>query len=396
LSWSSGRTREANFAMASASSLPDISAEEVSTLLDPAHCQRSWTWHQIRAASVMRFLTPLVLMVCAAVGISRAAPLPTTSHGLHVIDEFALDDITTYFSDGIDRLGVVSDDMFQQVNAIRNEAQKARAHMKEWTDRVVAANKEKVLEYVVGLSDAADELENAESDFVGLCDTAAELLATMGGELERKMASAESKKTREDITDEQGIMRGTIDFAAKQLEKIKDHFDSAKHKFAKLSATSAFFSHQIEQDVKNLKNQENSASGALLAGWAATLTTCGGTVIATAATAGAAAPTLLACGVAVTGESIGLAAAVKQDFANSIQRLQDCQAQFDGLEKKCDTLRGKAKEDRQRLVEVEDRVHTQGVLMKVESIPVWKRLVLPKNEKLVKQLKDVVSLYHNQ
>lgn len=372
--------------------------EEVLMLLDPAPGQYSSTWHQMRMASVIRFLVPLALVACVAACTSRVVPLltSTTSHHLRVIEEFDFkmgDSVVSYFQEGVDSMGAVSSDLANQVDEVKRQAAAARKHMKEWTDHVVAKNQDQILDYVKDLSDAADELENAEADFVGLCDSAAQLLGAMGKQLEKKIASAESTKISKDIKDEQDIMKGTIDFTTEKLEKIKGRFEKSKSTFHRLAATSRFFSDSIEDDLKELKSQKDNWQTGIVAGYLTSAAICTGTGVATVVTAGAAAPTLVACGTsAVVAGAAGIIEAQK-DFEASVKRLKLCQSQFDDLEGQCDDLSSKAATDQKRLIRVQASVSTERVFMNIPSLPIWKNEVLPKNKQVVELLKKVVQDY---
>jgi len=337
----------------------------------------------MRTASVIRFLIPGALLVCVVVGIARVVPLPTTRHRLHVIEELELhqgDDIETYFSTGIDRLGGVSDGLSRQVQFVRNEAKKARDNLKNWTNQLVEDNKQKVVDYVAGLSDAADELENAESDFVGMCGTTAELLDSIGEELERKMATAESKRSQQDVADEQSLMRETIKYTAKHLEGIKGHFESAKTQFKRLAVTSEQLATDTENSVKELNATKGDVArdailakiGAVALCYSAPLPGCPASWYLYAA-----------------GDELNHA------LHKSMQALTKSASLFNGLVGICDHLVGRAQADIDQLTEVQIKVDAQKHRMCVKTIPFWKHIILPKNKKLVEKLKNVVSSYKN-
>lgn len=377
----------------------DQSAEEVLILLDSAPCQRSSTWHQMRMALCIRFVVPLALVACVAASISRVVPLPssnTTSHHLGVIDKFDFPwggGVGKYLEEGMDGMSALSSNLADQLDAVRGEAAEARAHMHEWTNQVVAKDKSRVLDYVNGLSEAADELQNAEVEFVGLCDTAAQLLRAMGEELERKIVSAESTRTSQDVKDEQDVMSGTIEITMGKLEKIKTHFVHTKTKFRKLADDSAYFSNQVDDQVRQLESQKNSYTGKLAAGALAAQFTCISTGIATASSAGSLAPTMALCGAAIAAEGAAGIYSLLDTFKNSVKRLRACQAQFDDLEHKCDNLGNQAETDQKRLAKVQATAQAEGVLMKISSLGWWKNQVLPKNKELVKQLQAVAGKY---
>ena len=372
--------------------------EEVLMLLDPAPGQHSSTWHQMRMASVIRFLVPLALVACVAACTSRVVPLltSTTSNHLRVIEEFDFkmgDSVVSYFQEGVDSMGAVSSDLAAQVDEVKRQAAAARKHMKEWTDHVVAKNQEQILDYVKDLSDAADELENAEADFVGLCDSAAQLLGAMGEELEKKIASAESTKISKDIKDEQDIMKGTIDYTTEKLENIKGRFEKSKSKFHSLAATSRFFSDSIEDDLEELESQKDNWETGIVAGYVTSAAICAGTGVATVASAGTAAPTLVFCGASAAAAGAAGIIEAQKDFEASVKRLKLCQSQFDDLEGQCDDLSSKAATDQKRLIQLQASVGTERVFMNIPSLPIWKNQVLPKNKHVVELLKKVVQDY---
>jgi len=323
-------------------------------------------------------------------------PSNTTRQTTRVIEEFDFpreESIVKYFKTGIDTMSHISGDLAKQVDQVKQEAENARAHMKEWTDRVVTNDKEKILKYVQDLSEAADELQNAEAEFVGLCDTAAQLLKALGEELERKIVSAESTRISQDIKDEQKLMSKTIGYTEDKLERIKKQFQFTKSKFHTLSATSEWLSMKVEDEIEQLRNQKNHWEGGLAAGFVGAAGVCGSTVAFTLMAGGAAAPTLVFCGAAVMADGAVGVHVMRQNFENSKKRLKDCQGQFDNLEQKCDNLGGLAETDQKRLVKVQSSVHAEGVLMSISTLVMWKHQVLPKNKELVKQLQDVVGKY---
>lgn len=393
----------------------DQCAEEALTLLDSAPCQHSSTWHQMRMASVIRFVVSLVLVACVATLISHMVLLPpsnTRSHQLRVSEEFDFprkesivteneefdfsrgESIVKYFEKGMDTMSDIFGHLAEQVNLVKREADEARAHMKEWADHAVAKNMQITLEYANGLSDVADELQNAEDEFVGLCDTVAQLLKSLGEELERKVVSAESKRTSQDIKDEQKIMSEIIHYTEDGLEQIKKQFKHTKSKLHNLSATPEYFSIQIKDEIDQPRNQNNIWEGGLVGGFVVAIGTCGNTGIATYVTRGAVARTLVVCGAAVTAEGAAVVYFIYKNFENRMKRLETWRKQLklNDLEQKCDSLGGQAETDQKRLIKVQRSVHAaESVLMSIPTLAMWKHQVLPRNKKLVKQLQDVVG-----
>jgi len=382
-------------ALVEASNLTDQS-EETLTFLDPA-CQHSSAVHQIRSASVIRCLVPLALLACASVGISRVMPLPAASQHLRVIEKNEIvsgDNTAKFFEEGMERLGAVPLDLSQQVADMKKEAKLARAQMMKWAAKVVAKNQQKLQDYDAGLSNVTDELQKVELDVVRLCHVAAKRLTSLGDELQKKLASAESEKTHQDITQEQDLMISTISFVADELQHVQGHLDHAKQEFGKLAVVSAFFSDEIGKNLKTLQSKRNSADGALALGALGTILTCHATLILTLASWGSLAPTLGLCGAAVVGEGTGAVLSKNRFTTQTLaQRLNDCRRQWDHLERKCDKLLGKAKADRKQLMKVQSTVGAERVLMNVGAISIWKSQVLPKNKNLVRRLNGVVSFY---
>lgn len=130
-----------------------------------------------------------------------------------------------------------------------------------------------------------------------------------------------------------------------------------------------------------------------MAGYVAAAVTCTATVSGTIASGGAGAPFLVLCGAAVTADGAATVVRINKDFCNSVKRLKRCQAQFDDLEGKCDGLSDQAQTDLKRLIKVQSRAHAEGALMHISTLSLWKHQVLPRNKKLVAQLKEVVNKY---